>query len=188
MGVDASFFAVKAKKYYYFDREYNVNVLDLSYGDDSAKYADAIVSLVNHKSCGYDRVIYVLTKNIEYWKTQPEPDSNRAFWNESLLKFVNMFPNDIYFIATDHEEPCYWDIAKKEGYSQFQFAEDIPAPPSCHCPKEWCPLHITIREREELDKNVIELQKALSVGDSLIVDNGCFELANLNGNTKKIKI
>lgn len=186
MGVDASLFAVKAKKYYYFDREYNVNVLDLTI--DDTLYDGAMFDLTRIKSSDFDRTSYVLNKNIQYWKYQPESESHRASWNESLLKFIQMFPDDTFFIATDHEEPPYWDIAKKDGYTQYQFPEDIPEPPSCHCPKAWCPLHITDKELEEQKESVQKLIKVLEVGPTLNVQNGYLEIANLNLETKKIKL
>jgi hypothetical protein len=190
MGVDASLFAVKAKKYYYFDREYNVNVFDLAWsnGGDS-KYEDVMFALTNLKSCDYDRVVYILNKNIDYWKAQPEErDRSRESWNQSLLKFIQMFPNDTFFITTDHEEPPYWDIAEKDGYTQFQFPEDIPEPTKCHCPKAWCPLHRTVEELEQQRQSVEALQKALSCSGSLNIEDGYLEIASLDTVSRKIKI
>jgi hypothetical protein len=190
VGVSAALFAVKAKKYYYFDREYNVNVFDLAWTDGGdSKYQDAIEALISQKSCDLDRLFYVLNKNVIYWKNQSDPhDQSRALWNESLLKFIQLYPDDTYFIATDYEEPCYWDIAERDGYTQFQFPEDIPEPPKCHCPEAWCPLHLTAKELDEQAKTIEALQKALSVGNSLNVKDGVLEIASLDTVLRKIKI
>lgn len=188
MGVDAAFFAVKARKYYYFDRIYNVSIFDLAYNGDS-RYDDSMLALINTKSCDYDNAVYVLTKNIKYWNTHlEESERGRAGWNESLLKFVEMFAGDTYFIATDHEEPSYWDIAKRDGYTQFQFPEDTPEPPKCHCPKVWCPLHITAQEAEEQRQTLQGLMKALeAVSSSLRTEDGYLEIASLDGTLRKVK-
>jgi len=190
MGVDASFFAVKAKKYYYFDREYNVVVSELIWENVcSPKYEEVVVDLTRYKNCNYDNAAWLLNQNILYWNQHPEEDQRcRATCNESLLKFIHMFPDDTFFIATDHEDPSYWDVAKTDGYTEFQFPEDIPEPPRCHCPQAWCPLHITANEIQFQTETIKELQKVLSIGGSLVVDDGHLELANLNGTSKKIKL
>ena len=120
MGVDASLFAKKAKKYFYFDRDYNLRSHD--WVDDCPEDAYEIQSglhkeLSSQWLCDSD-VIYFLKENIEIWKEYgDEEDKCRIYWSKKLIKFVEAHPGDKFFIARDNEN--MYDLID-EGYIEVK--------------------------------------------------------------------
>ena len=190
MGVDASLFAVKAKKYYYFDREYNVNVFDLAWsnGGDS-KYEDSMFALTNLKSCDYDRVVYILNKNVDYWKAQPEErDRSGRAGTKACLSLSKCFPMTPFLLPPITKNHLIGISLKKMVILNSNFQKIFLSPPECHCPKAWCPLHRTVEELEQQRQSVEALQKALSCSGSLNIEDGYLGIASLDTVSRKIKI
>lgn len=174
MGCDAVIFAKNHKKYYYFDRLYNLDchAQMLGIGDD--KYDEIYSKLFFDHSApnmrgevNQEELTYLCERNAEFWRTQPERDRGRAGWNEGIIEFVKAHPNDVYFVGDDHSSPSWWDIEKEFGYEFWKTPEEIAyeaeaklMSTTCICigpSSRGCQVHNRVTRA-----NVEELIKALS--------------------------
>lgn len=121
MGVDACMFAKKAKRYYYFDRLYNINRgiwAEDALTDDEFMEGDRIYyKLINDKSATAAEVRKLCELNLKGYKTTPDDD--RSGWIMNILEFVNKFPDDEFFVQTDHEQPPSWGYQKGEYHNKY---------------------------------------------------------------------
>lgn len=113
MGLDAGLFAKKAKKYYWFDRLYNIQEYDSFYFNlenhkiqMSEKEFNSLDNtydkLVNRVGVKKDELIGFLRKNMECW-TMGDPERvYHAGWCKCLIKFVEEYPDDEFFVVTDN--------------------------------------------------------------------------------------
>jgi len=114
MGVDACMFAMKAKKYVYFDR---LHAIEKFWDLDGREYEDAsLVFDLLEKKRGVPnaKVLEFLNANLKAWKKfESDGSQGKSGWIEHLIKFVNAHPDDEFMVVTDHEEPPSWDYQKK---------------------------------------------------------------------------
>lgn len=100
MGVDASIFAEKAKRYFYFDRAYN-------FRNEGRQGLNAYEATELAKA------------SIEYWKQHTDDSAHRVAWNEGIIKFVECFPDSRFFVVTDADEPPWHDYAEMHNYKEW---------------------------------------------------------------------
>ena len=122
MGVDASIFACTSKKYYYFDRVYN---LDLRGTDvDDNLYRDIAERLFSGEPVAAIDALYLCDVVERYWSGQPGRDGDRALWAQSIRDFIQHHPDDMFFVATDHGSPSSYEIEDEGGYTEYLTAKD----------------------------------------------------------------
>lgn len=135
MGVDAYIFAEKSKKYFDFDRLYNFRIHLFEEDEAPGVNIDihnALLGLTDNQGrvCS-DEIVWLAENNMVYWAAETARqkekygDSGRDYtykvkWNEQIKRFALMFPDDKFFIVTDHEDPSNWDIAKEGGYEEVE--------------------------------------------------------------------
>lgn len=105
MGVDAALFALKAKRHFYYDRDYNfVPICNLS---DEAQELVALTRAHAPLSAHQVRTCLVLHANDD------TGCSGKAVWRAALLRFVDSHPGDTFVRHTDSEEPSWHDVARR---------------------------------------------------------------------------
>lgn len=106
MGVDAGIFAKKAKKYFWFDRLYNIERFFELDDQELVLQLDSIkhdLMEKDNKLVGY-QIIRFLKFNIEAWIAGPQEDRYHAEWVKQIIEFVEAHPDDNFFVATDHTD------------------------------------------------------------------------------------
>lgn len=105
MGVDASIFAKNAKKYIDIDRYYNLGYdfpdefKDYNKGVNASVVLDVLFETIDGALCEGKEGRFNNGQYIGWWR--------------KIINFLLLYPNDIFFIVTDHDEPCSWDFMKK---------------------------------------------------------------------------
>lgn len=116
MGVDACIFAKNAKKYIDIDRYYN-----LSY-DLPDNFRDHLIGISSKE------LLDILFNTIEKALTEKEnsrfDNGDYINWWKDIILFLLKYPNDIYFIKTDHDEPCSYSFMKETSYD-YDYDKDI---------------------------------------------------------------
>jgi hypothetical protein len=116
MGADAGIFARNAKKYFWFDREKNMRgwmyTGDEEFFDNNSQECDRAEDLYYEKLCTYDtedkgctaeEVKFMAELSKKGWLSDPDADErSRSLWMDCVLKFVGMFPNDLFTVKSDH--------------------------------------------------------------------------------------
>jgi hypothetical protein len=121
MGVDASMFAKKAKKYLYFDREYN---LKAHWDMDDMNESDFQLQdnlFQEMKDCWLSNgdVIYYLKENIEL--AEEVKEDCKVIWSKRLLEFVEECPDDHFFIRNSNQDMYdLYDI-----YTEFKLESEV---------------------------------------------------------------
>lgn len=121
MGVDAYIFARKSKRFYSFDRERNL------YAGDSDDYYPLMRGYAA-KGASREDVMRFAQEAVTEHAADPY-DWHRVHWCSEIRDFVLAMPEDeVFFTATDHDEPTNWEIAKDEGYTAWpdQVAQPTP--------------------------------------------------------------
>lgn len=105
MGTDAAIFALKAKRHFYYDRDYNfVPVCNLS---DEAQELVELVRAHTPLNPHQARLCLVLHGS------EDTGCSGRAVWRAALLRFIDAYPSDTFVRYTDSAEPSWHDVAKR---------------------------------------------------------------------------
>lgn len=132
MGVDASLFARKAKMYVDVDRHLNLHLFfyldeyEKSVGEKEIEFLNEIWDGLTHqKSMGYDELKYLLESNIKVGEMENKY-ANHKYWNQVALKFIEKYPNDEYFLVSDHEEPSHYDYMKKYSEPRYYNSDALP--------------------------------------------------------------
>jgi hypothetical protein len=103
MGVDAGFFAKNAKQYFWFDRLSNITAyMNLPDGGFDMALLDTYDNLQNKRSARAPEIIAFLEANIKAWMLEPQSQHYHGEWCRMAIKFIQAFPNDEFFVATDH--------------------------------------------------------------------------------------
>lgn len=118
MGVDAGIFAVKAKKYFWFDRLSNIDAHWNLMNDDSAfneleKTRYAIMDQSNPLLAGI--VLPFLYRQVAAWELAHEDKRYHGLWVNDCIKFVNAHPDDLFFVASDGHGNAYDLIGEMHG-------------------------------------------------------------------------
>lgn len=106
MGVDASVFAERAKRYYYFDRQYNL-FTDMRDDMEQTRFTSAELFLLAHQ-------------NIEHWQKSGKEDAHRVAWNRGISQFAEEFHGDKFFVMNDSEDPGWHEFADTNGYTEWK--------------------------------------------------------------------
>jgi hypothetical protein len=114
MGQDAGIFALKAKKYFWFDRLKNMQGWMYATGADSGTLevdrAELIMMRMRKPDKEDDQVdrfdaMLVADLSKAAWLADPNQyNRSRASWCDSVMRFVNMFPNDKFSIKSDEDQ------------------------------------------------------------------------------------
>ena len=117
MGVDAFIFATKAKKCFYFDRKYNY----VAYVYEPV-YEDLLDKISNKIPINNEQANYIADANIDYWNNSETDSHHRVIWNKLIKQFIEMCPNDLFLIHSDHDTEPYYshDVIRNEGYEKVQ--------------------------------------------------------------------
>ena len=103
MGVDAGFFAKKAKRYFWFDRLYNIEAYN--HDDVWTKELDDIYyKLRNERSASASEVLALLEANIKAWMLEPEDQGYHVGWCKAAMEFVKTFSDDEFFVSGDNHD------------------------------------------------------------------------------------
>lgn len=118
MGTDAAIFAVRAKRYFYYDRDYNLM---------SAQHSDAIetalTALQDHRPIQAHDVRAVLVAHDDLYESAAkgvERLGHHLGWRLAILRFVDAHPDDTFIRHTDSAEPSWHDMAEQGGYTEWK--------------------------------------------------------------------
>jgi hypothetical protein len=114
MGVDVSIFAKKSGMYLYGDRYWAVYIWN---SDD--KFVLDLQERIRDPEEGLNReeAIYFLNKCIDFHKKEePEQADYVNSWVDSMIQFVERFPQDTFFLMNTHQEE-YYELT--EQYQEF---------------------------------------------------------------------
>jgi hypothetical protein len=105
MGTDAGFFAKKAKRYFWFDRLYNIHQY-MNLSGDLMDLVQIQNKLENDRNATAAECIKLLEANIKAWglvsEDEKERAEHRAGWCRDSIEFVKAFPDDEFFVASDN--------------------------------------------------------------------------------------
>lgn len=109
MGTDATIFAVKAKRYFYYDRDYNL--MDL---DDAAPLgvAQALEAMIDHRPVSAHDVRALLVSSAG--------DSDHLGWRLAILRFVDAHPDDTFVRYTSSGTPDHYEMRERDGYTEWK--------------------------------------------------------------------
>lgn len=120
MSADAVVLAKNSKRYFYFDRIYNL----LSWIDDARhKVLQEQIHDCRGSTVSREELLYLADKNIAWWPTQNEQNPNRASWNEQIRAFaLSCAEDERFFVLSDHDGPDYHDVVERDGYVEVEVA------------------------------------------------------------------
>jgi hypothetical protein len=134
MGVDAGIFAKNAKKYFWFDRANNllawtwVDTFWDKFPEESEK-ADRISDEMYHPDSWNRHVsatdaLFVAELSRKACLSSEE-DQDHAVWSESVVKFIRMFPEDLFCFKSDHggewpECTDEYDEVRQEEFEELE--------------------------------------------------------------------
>ena len=118
MGVDAGIFAKKAKKYFWYDRDYHLtaHMNENVPGDVSVKCEDIRWRLRDghrHKVTA-EEVIFLANSNIRAWLSEIEDQQHHHLNVLGVKEFAEAYPDDEFFIDTDSQS-AYEYIGEMNG-------------------------------------------------------------------------
>jgi len=112
MSVDAGIFALRAKKYFWYDRDYNLQgwrYVDPFYDANSedSERADLILDAMrkSDKENGHvdaEEALFLAELSKRAWESGDLEDSHRIRWCENVIAFIKMFPGDVFSLKSDH--------------------------------------------------------------------------------------
>jgi hypothetical protein len=120
MGTDATLFARRARRAVYLDRLYDWRphgeAGEVLYdklrgrcrGDGKASADDLI------KLCGI-----LMGEEAAAAVTDGEVRNEKSWLWQTCIAFAKEHPNDRFFIQSDHDEPTWWDIEERGGYTTW---------------------------------------------------------------------
>jgi hypothetical protein len=122
MGIDAFIFAHKARKCFYFDRVKNIarGAVDMADEEPYDRLRDPT------RRVPLDLLKEIAQASIQYWKTATDEgliddNTHRVRWCELIIKFAEQYPDDTFFVVTDHDSPDCHEIRRGEGYDEVTF-------------------------------------------------------------------
>lgn len=131
MGQDAGIYALKAKKYYWFDRLKNMQGWMYAAGADSGTLevdrAELIMMRMRKPDKEDDQVdrfdaMLVADLSKTAWLADPDPyHQSRSLWCDKVIQFINMFPNDKFSIKSDEDEEYYSAVG--ESYEKIKLED-----------------------------------------------------------------
>jgi hypothetical protein len=111
MGVDAGIFALKAKKFYWFDRLNNIesywDIEELGIPYDFEKCDQIRTNLceghMDHKRpATMEEVAYLADACSAVW-AKDKGYEYKAGWCENIKRFVSSYPDDTFVVRSDHD-------------------------------------------------------------------------------------
>lgn len=116
MGTDAALFALKAKKYCYYDRDYNfVPSCNLT---DAA--APLLEDIREHRPINAHQARMALVLH----SSEDVGCSGHPGWRAVILRFIDAHPEDTFVRHTDSGEPTWHDVRDAGGYSEWKDSHD----------------------------------------------------------------
>jgi hypothetical protein len=128
MGTDAGFFAKKAKKYFWFDRLYNLDaVWDLEAAGALWSIRDTLTEDKDNQ-LSVETITNFLERNIECWMRREESQRYHAEWVRGALAFVKAHPDDQFFVATSDGDAydLIGDMHGRRDSWRGEYAEWLP--------------------------------------------------------------
>lgn len=112
MGTDAAIFALKAKRHFYYDRDYN-----FAPSCNMSDEAEELLELLRaHKplSAHQARLCLVLHES------KDTGCSGHGYWRAAILRFVDAHSDDTFVRYTDSAEPSWHDVAAQTGSAEWR--------------------------------------------------------------------
>ncbi len=140
MGIDAYIFAERARRCFYFDRQKNLLQGAGGMPEDLEEIFWRIKSRASGgtppwisippkagagDTCTKEEVLRLVRWNREDRDDREEDEERRhrrLHWNELIERFVREYPEDRFFVWSDHDDPPSWDIIEKERYQPIEYA------------------------------------------------------------------